>query len=258
MNKQIQHVRSKLEKTAVLLEHEILARYVPDTRRFSPKTLRDMLQYYGMVYVKPDIGQYGRGVMRAEERRNVAPAGFSLHKGLRLRQFRSLDELIMATKKIVGTEIYVVQRGIHMLTYEQRPFDIRVMVQQSPTRRWEATGIVARVAGPERIITNYYGGGSAHEVEPLLCEYLSRIEAILFRDRLANLGRRVALHLQRSYPYLREVGLDIAVDDGMRPWILEVNTSPGPAVFNALKDKTMFNKIISYAKLYGRKYSRVQ
>ncbi|MGO4373811.1 hypothetical protein AB4Z21_24220 [Paenibacillus sp. MCAF20] len=38
----------------------------------------------------------------------------------------------------------------------------------------------------------------------------------------------------------------------MKPWILEVNTKPQFYPLKKLGDKTMYNRIISYAKQYGR------
>ena len=48
-----------------------------------------------------------------------------------------------------------------------------------------------------------------------------------------------------------EIGLDIALDEGGRPWILEVNTLPGIYAFGHL-DKEGYRKIKRYAIAYGR------
>jgi glutathione synthase/RimK-type ligase-like ATP-grasp enzyme len=50
-----------------LLTHQELSQNVPDTRWYSKKTLKTMLDRYKMVYVKPNNGTGGRGIMRVEK-----------------------------------------------------------------------------------------------------------------------------------------------------------------------------------------------
>ena len=60
------HVISKWAKTEALLVHDSIKPYIPRTMRMTAGNLRDMLEQLRMVYVKPDKGTYGGGVMRVE------------------------------------------------------------------------------------------------------------------------------------------------------------------------------------------------
>jgi Tubulin-tyrosine ligase family len=51
---------------------------------------------------------------------------------------------------------------------------------------------------------------------------------------------------------MREFGIDVALDQRMKPWILEVNTRPDMTIFNELKNKKFYCKMVRYAKAYGR------
>lgn len=62
----IQRVSSKWTKTNAILPNPTLAAYVPETRLYTFDHLNEMLAVYGTVYIKPDNGTYGKGVMRAE------------------------------------------------------------------------------------------------------------------------------------------------------------------------------------------------
>jgi len=128
------------------------------------------------------------------------------------------------------------------------------MVQRSPSQQWEATGLLARVAAPQRVVTNFHKGGTPHEVYPILTKYLTRDETVRYTNQLCRLGEKVALHFNRSFPYLQDLGLDVAIDQDMRAWILEVNTRPLADVFKKLKDQTMFKRICRYGEAYGRYY----
>lgn len=62
----IQRVASKWTKTNAILPNPTLAPYIPETRLYTFEHLNEMLAVYGTVYIKPDNGTYGKGVMRAE------------------------------------------------------------------------------------------------------------------------------------------------------------------------------------------------
>ena len=57
---------------------------------------------------------------------------------------------------------------------------------------------------------------------------------------------------RRVYPGFKEIGVDIGIDKELKPWVLEVNTAPDPFIFNQLKDKKMFFKVLRYARANGR------
>jgi len=252
MVRHVKYVKSKLLKTAVLLESNSLKQYVPDTRRLSSEDLLEMLKRYNMVYVKPDTGRYGQGVMKIEMLSTDQDACFRLYLGCESRGYTSHQGLFAAVDRLTESEAYIVQQGINVLTHQDRPFDIRVMVQLSPARQWETTGYLARVAAPQRVVTNFHSGGTARELKPILTEYMARVEATHYISRLSRLGENVALHCHRSFPYLQDIGLDIAIDKVMKPWILEVNTRPLADVFKKLPNKHMYRTMCDYARAYGR------
>lgn len=78
-------------------------------------------------------------------------------------------------------ETYIVQQGINMITFNKRPFDIRVMVQQKPAGGWETTGILARVAARNKIVTNYHNGGKPKELAALLFPYFPKAKRTNFK-----------------------------------------------------------------------------
>ncbi|WP_178020844.1 YheC/YheD family protein [uncultured Paenibacillus sp.] len=252
----IQRIASKWEKTKVIRQKESLRPYIPDTRKYSFEHLRDMLEAYGYVFVKPDHGTYGIGVMSIEHWTDDlspgSPLQFKLRHGIEYELYPTVEELHAALVGKIGQKPYLIQKGIHLLTYRRRRFDIRALVQQTPRKTWETTGFIGRIAAQQKVITNYHGGGSVMLIEDLLSSHLTPKEFAEKYKEMKSVGVQAALQLARKFPKLKEIGLDIAIDEQHQIWILEVNTKPALFPFKLLHPKEVYQKIRRYAVAYGR------
>lgn len=246
----IRRVKSKWAKTKVLLRSQDLRPYIPLTKRFSRETLRSMLEQYGMVYVKPINGMFGDGVIRVERQEDPA-SGYRYQIQKEAHHVSTFDELYRGLQRYVSNKGYLVQKGIHLLKHRRRRFDLRVMIQQNLSNRWETTGIIGRLAHPRNAVTNYHSGGTMVPFEELMSSHLSASEISAYRNRLKKIGVLIGNQLGSTYPGLKELGADIAVDMNMHPWVLEVNTKPHPYIFNKLSDKTTHRKVMRYFRAYG-------
>lgn len=245
----IRMVNSKLAKTRVLLKVTGLRRYIPETKPLTKETLHTLIEKHRVVFVKPDRGKGGVGVMRATRKENNC---YSLHHNIRTTIHSSIPALYRAILRTKSKKTYLVQQGIPLLKYNKRPFDIRVMVQRNPNGIWETTGIMGRLAHPLRVVTNYHSGGTPMDYSVLMAPYLTTGQSKQLYQTLSRLGLEVAHVLKNTYPGIKEVGLDVALDSELHPWILEVNTLPNPFLFRNLKEKSVYRRIYRYAAAYGR------
>ncbi|MEC0123359.1 YheC/YheD family protein [Paenibacillus pabuli] len=286
----IQRVSSKWTKTAVLQRSRSVNGYIPVTRQYSRQTLERMTELFESNYIKPDRGTYGNGVMRvkttriqplpmnsedsnteettsenADERLSPSTAEvdaevpaadpittYELRYGTEEKYFHSLDELDLALHEHIQKRDYIIQQGIPLMKHDELPFDLRVLTQKNLQHNWETTGILGRVAAPGKIITNIHGGGRLATFNELVRPHFDQNQFQQLRSELYRLGIHTAVQLQKSFPRLKEIGIDIALDEGGRPWILEVNTLPGIYAFGLLPDKETYRKIKRYARAYGR------
>lgn len=223
-----------------------------------------------MVFLKPDCGTYGRGVMCVEELtlNNIDPLDpidlsedkqvvYQLRYKTKTEIFPSLEELLSAIQNYIRNDNYLIQKGIRLLHYHSCPFDLRVLTQKSPTGQWVSTGIIGRVAAPHKVVTNHHSGGKAHTFETLMSPYMSNMELFNLQQLLKGLGVSVANQLQKKYHHIKELGLDIAIDNDYKPWILEVNTLPALFPFKKyIPDKEVYRRIHQYAISYGRYSSK--
>ncbi|MFD0694405.1 YheC/YheD family protein [Paenibacillus sp. GCM10027628] len=244
------YVSSKLVKTRLLLHNRELAKHIPTTRPFSRNRLYAMLKRYGMVYVKPDRGSLGIGVMRVEKKEDA----FQYQSGRRALIFKTFHDLFQSIQRRIGHKPYLIQKGIHVLRHEERPFDFRVMIQKNPKGKWECTGTAGRVAHPRKAVTNGSQGGTIFSAIDLIEPEAGKEKTDDLIRKMHHLARLTAAQFSRTYPAMNELGLDIAVDSSLTPWILEVNTCPDPCPFTKLEDKAIIKKIVTYAKSYGRRY----
>lgn len=246
------YVTSKMGKTKAIEVKEELRKHVPVTKRMTAATLQTMLEQYKMVYVKPNVGMFGNGVIRVEQVEDEGEQSYTYQAGTRLQKFKTFSTMYASLHKLTNKRPYLVQKGIHLLRYKGNRFDLRVMVQMTPHRNWETTGIIGRVAHPSKIVTNFHNGGKLKSVDTLLLKYLPATERRGYVKQLQVLGVKVANAINARYKGVKEIGVDVALDHDLFPWILEVNTSPDPYIFRVLKDKRIYAKIRRYGKAYGR------
>ncbi|MFB9328701.1 YheC/YheD family protein [Paenibacillus aurantiacus] len=237
-------IGSKWKKTVAIQKDARVASSIPETVPMTKESLSRMLGRYGMVYIKPDFGTCGNGVMRV----NKVKAGYRYQLGRKIKNYSAIGPMYAAILKDTKQKRYLVQRGIHLLPYNGRPFDLRVMVQLSPKKQWETTGIVGRIAAKGKIVTNYHNGGEVVTAERLLAPHTKKIQEKL--QSLTKLGEITGQAMRQSFPHVYKIGLDIAMESGLKPWILEVNTNPDPYIFLKHPDRRIFRKIRSYERAY--------
>ncbi len=245
----IQRIGNKWVKAKILMNHPELGKHHPETRLLNKDSLYFMLAKHKMVYIKPVYGCHGNGVIRLDM---PAAKTYRYQSGSRKKTFSNFPVFYDAIKKRIKSKPYLVQEGIRLLKYQQRHFDVRVMVQKNPHNRWEVSGMLCRAAHPHSVVTNLVKGGIVVSVDRALSPHASREKRKQLVDKIKKIGMKTANHLESKYPRIKELGLDVAVDLNLKPWILEVNMMPNLWLFLKLSDKSMFYRIIRNAKAYGR------
>lgn len=237
----------KLGKYKFMKKYKMIRKFLPDTRTATLSNIKIMLGLYKSVYLKPDEGTGGHGIYRIHRDKN----NLILRTGSKSRIFSSLNDLYTSIKNILTRGKYIVQEGIELLKHNHRPFDIRVMVQKNGKGILDVTGIIGRQAKRNKVVTNYHSGGTPLPVDTLLKSHLNDESRKRYIQLLERLGKDASTVLGKSYRSKRAFGVDIAIDNKMNPWVLEINTKPDMSIFNVLKNKTMYKRILRYSKIKG-------
>ncbi len=120
------------------------------------------MQSYSSVYLKPSKGKAGKGIMKLERRSgNHKRREFrlSIQDG-KLSHISSYPDIRSVWNRIkllqINTEDYIVQQGIDLASYKQRPYDLRVLMQKktppedgdyrASEREWPASSALRRMS----------------------------------------------------------------------------------------------------------------
>ncbi|RKD23762.1 hypothetical protein BEP19_04855 [Ammoniphilus oxalaticus] len=213
------HLYEKLSKDPKV------GKYVPDTIKFeTSKDLLAMVNKHPFLYLKPIDGKAGQGIMTVEtsgERHILKQRiGSKLVVRADLSQ-QKLWELIKETRQ----KGYVLQQGVHLATYNQRPFDIRVLIQKDRTGTFQLSGIGIRVAGKNSITTHVPRGGSIAAPDIVL-RHARPADHEQMIKRIQQVALGLATALEDRYPGLAEMSMDIGLDTKGQLWFFEANAKP--------------------------------
>jgi hypothetical protein len=229
----------KMRKLNLMLKRPVLRRYLPETYWFTPEKALSMLKSYSTIFIKPDKGSGGSGIIRVRRTRN----GYEVrcHKKRKYVRSKSLYKAIQSFQN--PSKKYLVQEGLHLARYKGTIFDIRVYMQK-PYSKWVISGMVARVAAPNLYVTNYQKGGHGEPLDKVLSKlFQGKGKVNKSMSKIKNLSDITARTLSKKYSHIRELGIDFAIEENGELWILEANRKPGHRLFTQLSNKTMLQTI---------------
>lgn len=245
-----------------LNKSKVTKRYVPATRKLTgPSDLELLLAEFPSLYLKPVKGKAGAGIMRVE-RPKTNPGPFILriqeHRKSRVSHFPSIAKLWNSIKGVIGSEEYIVQQGIVLASYEDRPYDLRVLVQKNGKGEWDLTGVGARVAGKLSITTHVPRGGSIHEPGMVLAAAFGTEMARRLLVRINRAALSIARQIEKASGHtLGEMSMDLGVDTSGQIWFFEANSRPMKFDEPDIRKKSL-ERIIEYSLFLtkNRKKSR--
>lgn len=210
------------------------ARYIPATRKMTASSeLEGLLKLHSCVYMKPISGKAGKGIMKVVrtigrlDRKPEYTLSVQEAKGSVIYKFPKISLLWNKVKEEIGQEDYIAQRGVPIVKYRKRQFDLRLLVQKTYKGEWDVTGIGARLAGKLSITTHVPRGGSIDDPEKLLAATFGTEGArrIMARARKAALAIARQVEKKSGHP-LGEMSMDMGVDVHGGIWFFEANSKP--------------------------------
>lgn len=238
--------------------------FIPVTERLSSsEDLHKLLQTYPFLYLKPIRGKAGKGIMKVSRMIDSSKSkAFELSiqdkTKSHISRYATVSELWSHVQELISSQDYIIQQGITLSSYKQRPFDLRVLVQKNGKGRWTVAGIGARLAGKLSITTHVPRGGSIDDPAKLLGSSFgsSGSKRIISRARKASLI--IAKQIEKSYGHvLGEMSMDLGVDQDGHIWFFEANSKPMKFDEPPIRKKSLENLIDYSMFLYKSRPHRV-
>ncbi|RRJ63304.1 hypothetical protein EHV15_10510 [Paenibacillus oralis] len=225
-----------------------LAPYLPETKRMNRPSFWSLLKKHRHVMVKPVWGSRGRGVIQVSDLGN---GRYAVHYENRAQVIQGRENTYRYIQKIMGSASYMVQRRITRPTINNRPFDMRVIVQRKKSSsQWVVTGKLIKVAGKGYIVSNNTRSkGTLLKFRPgLQRSSIRHLPASALESKINKVSLLSVRRLKALFPEHRIYGLDVATDPGGRVSIIEANLYPAMSHFRKLKDAALYRRILAYKR----------
>ncbi|CAG7646630.1 hypothetical protein PAESOLCIP111_05207 [Paenibacillus solanacearum] len=223
--------------------------FIPATEQMTnANALGDLLKSHSSLYLKPIRGKAGKGIMKVSltEKSKMRLYELSIQDKTKshISRYADIHKLWAQIRDLTGSKEYIVQQGISLASYKDRPFDLRVLVQKNGNGEWSIAGVGARLAGKMSITTHVPRGGSIDD--PL--KLLSASFGTQGSKRIISKAKQAALTIARqiekaSGHTLGEMSMDLGVDNNKNIWFFEANSKPMKFDEPQIRKKSLENLI---------------
>ncbi|WP_058303352.1 YheC/YheD family endospore coat-associated protein [Gorillibacterium timonense] len=254
----------KLAVSRILSEHEQVRSLLPATELIGLPALFHRLEEHGTAFLKLDLGSKGLGCVRLV-RENTSQPGSLVdlsaqpflaegrdfeNRPFRLR-FASRKELACWVNRFTAGRRYLVQDYLRLMDDEDRPYDLRSLVQKEASGAWAITGIAVRQGARDGMTANLHGGGKALSSSVRLKEIVGPHRAAELLQEIEELSLIIAGLLEERFGRFVELGLDFGVEPHGRLWFLEANSRPGRSAFRECGDQAAAELSVSRPVAYA-------
>jgi glutathione synthase/RimK-type ligase-like ATP-grasp enzyme len=185
--------------------------------------LEKMMARYNQLILKPVKGSEGRGIMKLSK--NAFGTWF-LQYPLAKRKWSEItfnDEIPDIIIDSFNKKQYMIQEKIELATYNERPFDLRVVVQRNYTGNWVVAGILCKVSpSKEQFVTNISQGGRSLSFDSVLASHPSLSYKKAYDD-ISRICLKMAKHLEKYTDHIADIAFDIALNKEGNPYFIESN-----------------------------------
>ncbi|WP_256756703.1 YheC/YheD family protein [Cohnella sp. WQ 127256] len=242
-----------------LNDNKLTKPYIPETKRLTDAiSLSNLLKKHQLLYLKPVRGKAGVGIMTVTvQPEKKLPYRLQIQEEKGSRTYRSgtmkrLWDRVVRQSDVLG-EPYIAQQGIALATANNRPFDLRALIQKNGIGQWELSGIGARVAGDSSITTHVPRGGYIDDPEKLLLSIFGKEKTGKVLGKVRSTTLTLAKQIERSaHSRLCEMSMDLGVDTTGHVWFFEANSKPMKFDELHIRNKSL-ERIFQYSLYLHRK-----
>lgn len=192
--------------------------------------LRRFAARYPEFFIKLRSGNTARGLCKVArgEGGGFRYARFRADSVPRWRRAATVEALAGALLRAYPAGSAFLQEGMKLARWQERIFDLRVLVQKDGAGQWQPSARAVRIAGtPRDFVTHIPNGGQAGGFAAMLTPYLGRRRYEAMTDSLEALSVLAAQTLEReSCLQLGVLSLDAGMDERGGLKLFEINSKP--------------------------------
>ncbi|WP_175638976.1 YheC/YheD family endospore coat-associated protein [Metabacillus schmidteae] len=226
----------KLRIYEILKKDPKLLPNLPETVKISEENLKEMMNKYNELIIKPNSGSLGSGISKLSKvNENEWEFSYFQKKVMVKKSFSS--KMPLELKRLLNNPRIIIQERIPLAKSKGGIFDMRVSVQKNDIGEWQVSGIVGKVANNDKFITNVAKGATCYPLNELLKD-LPHLDREKVNNDIKCLSLRIAKQLERELPPMTDLGLDIGLTHEGIPKFIECNGRDLRVTFrNAKMDK---------------------
>ncbi|PKM78031.1 MAG: hypothetical protein CVU90_04770 [Firmicutes bacterium HGW-Firmicutes-15] len=218
----------KWEVHQSLINNPNTLKMVPPTRLFSSINLKEFLDKYSEVFIKPRNNNAGRGIVKVIcDTSNIYTYGRSDTSPPKWRKSTSFSKLWNhLINEIRNPDDYLIQTGIDLCRLDGQVFDLRAQVQKDGNGKWVFTGVNVRAATGNRFVT-YPKVGKRVSFDKAIDIVADGSEEFKcgINYQLSDLYHYVPMILEKDLGLsLGVLSIDIGIDIHGKTWLIEVSS----------------------------------
>ncbi|WP_019153383.1 YheC/YheD family endospore coat-associated protein [Robertmurraya massiliosenegalensis] len=219
---------SKWEVHNLLIQETHLHPFLPETALYESHTFPAFLEKHKTLFIKPLNGSQGRNIFKVSlEDHHILVNTTSIREHEQIKSFQHIEEFINWFQKRQKQTPFIMQQGIPLAMYVNRPLDFRILCHKDHSDSWRVTSIVARVSAKTEFVSNLARGGEMMKAAKPLTHLFDHQTARSHISFMKELSIEVCKIIsQSSQGIVGELGIDIGIDSNGRIWIIEVNSKP--------------------------------
>ncbi|MDI6617747.1 MAG: YheC/YheD family protein [Clostridiales bacterium] len=202
-------------------------------------TIKKFIDKYGDVILKPVNLSRGRGICVIKREKDN-------YRFIDYRKSQASDEILSENEmeKLFKSDSflpnrYIVQKLLPLAKINGSVFDIRIVMQKDRKMQWFESGIECRVAKSDSFLTNISRGGYALSLDEALDKAFNcSSDREDIKKKIHDLCIDTCVRLDKTGHHFAELGIDIAIDENKKLYIIEVNVFPSFKGFKMMNRDT--------------------
>lgn len=211
-----------------LFSEDYMHPYLPNTVAATEQTLKEMLDKYKSIFIKPNHGSQGRNIIKSSWVENKLlvekSTGKEKDNTIFFDNYSQFSKWIMPYLK---KRSYLAQQAIPLINYKNKQLDFRILCHKNISDSWKATSTVARISADQQFVSNIARGGKLMKPIKVLSLLSNRKTALQQLSLMKELAVEASSIIsQKEGGLIGELGIDIGVDENENLWIIEANAKP--------------------------------